>query len=116
MLGAFDVIGRLKRDFERGWEAGRCRRDSVRRRPPHLPHLEALEERRVPSGYRIVNLGSFGGTKAGSASPPSRSTTRACRSRRNASINCLRAVASTSQAVRRSCGLSRPRAISGDPG
>jgi probable HAF family extracellular repeat protein len=63
MSGAFDVIGRLKRGFERGWEAGRCRRDSVRRRPPHRPHLEALEGRRVPSGYRIVNLGSFGGTK-----------------------------------------------------
>ena len=63
MFGAFDVIGRLKRVFKRGWESGRCRRDSVRRRPPHLPHLEALEGRRVPSGYRIVNLGSFGGTK-----------------------------------------------------
>jgi probable HAF family extracellular repeat protein len=62
MFGAFDVIGRLKRGFTRGWEAGRCRQDSVRRRPPHLPHLEALEERRVPSGYTITNMGSLGGT------------------------------------------------------
>ena len=59
---------------------------------------------------------SFGGTKAGSAVQPSRSTTRAWVSRRSASIKCLRAFGSTSQAVMRSCGRSSARAISGDPG
>jgi probable HAF family extracellular repeat protein len=50
------------------WDVGRERRtrgDRVRarrRRPARAPRLEFLEERIVPSGYSVINMGLLGGT------------------------------------------------------
>ena len=40
-------------------QSGPC---TPRRRLARQPRLESLEERRVPSGYRVINMGSLGGS------------------------------------------------------
>src|SRR6476661_707160 len=40
-----------------------CPVRTCRHRPSLQPRLECLEERHVPSGYTVINMGSLGGTK-----------------------------------------------------
>src|SRR5262249_22478607 len=44
-----------------GNTGGSRRAGGPRRRPSRVPHLETLEERRVLSGYTLINMGSLGG-------------------------------------------------------
>jgi probable HAF family extracellular repeat protein len=62
MFTAPGVLQRSRNEFR-----GRCGSwhhdlGTTRRRHGRVPSLESLEERRVPSSYTVVNLGSVGGT------------------------------------------------------
>jgi probable HAF family extracellular repeat protein len=62
MFTALRLFLRLQSEFASERGAGKCRLRSARRRPSRVPCLEPLEERRVPSAYTVINMGSLGGT------------------------------------------------------
>jgi probable HAF family extracellular repeat protein len=62
MFTTSGLYQRLKSAFRGECGAGGWRWNPVRRRWARQPGLEALEERRVPSAYRVVNMGSLGGS------------------------------------------------------
>ena len=64
MYTSSGFLPRLSLECNRERGARRRRLRSARRPRARVPWVESLEERRVRSGYTVINMGSLGGTKS----------------------------------------------------